>query len=325
MDDEPQHSMMPSAAASVSSTAIPSNQFVQTYIARLEDKERLSKGSMYLGHDVEIGGTKTKGQVLKDALDFSMWSRWKVFVSTTFRQHPALAWVNPEAGTRRVVRAFAFSIYMFTHIFFMLWLLPPSPCSQKPQEVKCDLPMMEGADVQELAVYRQQAQMCEMRKDLYTSQLKNWEKCQAEEYIVYTRGFMMSWMDLVVAILTEIAASLVMGIYEAAFEKSTVYGHRTEWEKVRIIQFWKIKELFGILFGAVWSAFCVFYIFMRVVNAGDQGAIEQSSAMSFCLGEEIVKPFIPILILWSLLHFGRKLAMGRFVLTLKKNLNEIFG
>jgi len=34
------------------------------------------------------------------------------------------------------------------------------------------------------------------------------------------------------------------------------------------------------------------------------------------LGEELAKPFMPILIVWALLHFGRKVAMGRFILTL---------
>ena len=54
---------------------------------------------------------------------------------------------------------------------------------------------------------------------------------------------------MVVALVTEIIAEIVMQTYFAAFKKTMVYGYRTLVEKQRIIQFWRVKEVFGIFFG----------------------------------------------------------------------------
>ena len=129
--------------------------------------------------------------------------------------------------------------------------------------------------------------------DAYIAQLNSlhiqYENCVAEAYFInFHPYFVMSGYALVVMLFTSGFAGLLVALLDIQFKKKKIREKRSIAEKLRIVQFWKLKEIFGFFFAMVWISGCIFYLFMFAVNTNTS---EYASNNAFAMIQQWVTPF----------------------------------
>jgi len=121
--------------------------------------------------------------------------------------------------------------------------------------------------------------------------------------------------QIVVMVLSSMVAAILVFFYEFSFKKTKVRTKKSITEKLRIVQFWKTKELFAMGFALCWISLCVFYLFTHAISVSSP---EDSNADIYVTGlvGKFFGPFAPVFAMGYLIHRATKIPIGRFVLTL---------
>lgn len=333
-DSEVVHSMAPGGSSRV---PVPSAAFMQRYLKRMEDKQvsddREPKQALTTTKmDYEAG--RSKGAALKQSLDFSTWSRWRIFVGVTLRQHAGLTWLAPQKESRRLVRAMAFWLYVFTHFMLIAWFFQDmvDACGERPVVNDCDCnaigqivngttspaPVVDISDcTQYLGVeFLDSCGNCLFEQCTALKRVEEYEACVDSYLLVDTEVFKLEWFKAFTVVMTELLSAILMVCYNSAFSKMEVKDYRTLAEKRRIIVWWKGKELFGLIFAALWIAFCCLYLFQFILNQKGDTKAQFTAMIVTGVLTQALRPFITITGIWILLFAGKSYPMGRFLLTL---------
>jgi C-terminal processing protease CtpA/Prc len=189
----------------------------------------------------------------------------------------------------------------------------------EPMEWSDDFAAWQGRALAEEAVTvnatdlaMMQAQ-CDAVKASVAYQVIEYEKCVEASYLFNFSFFKMAFSTAVLTFLLSVVAGMLVGLLAFSFKKKKIRDKRSIAEKLRIVQFWKVKELFAIFYAICWIGMCVFYLFMFAVNEhGDEYA--STNIFSFLM--QWLKPFGACYGIYLLITVGAKFPIGRFLLTL---------
>merc|ERR550537_777124 len=127
----------------------------------------------------------------------------------------------------------------------------------------------------------------------------------------------MTFFKFVTTILASFVSGALIGLLEFSFKKKKIRNKRSIAEKLRIVQFWKIKEIFALFFAMVWISCMVFYLFMFAVNNNNW---EVASGTGVAMFMQWVEPLFGCYITYLIVGYGAMYPLGRFVLVLAPNL-----
>jgi len=130
----------------------------------------------------------------------------------------------------------------------------------------------------------------------------------------------MSAYAFVVTIATSTISAILIALLDFSFKKKKIRDKRSIAEKLRIVQFWKVKEMFGLFFAMVWISFWVYYLFMFAVN---NNSYEYYSKNFFAMLMQWVKPMGNCYLMYLVISYGAKFPFGRFILTLAPDLLDL--
>merc|ERR1719271_627735 len=106
---------------------------------------------------------------------------------------------------------------------------------------------------------------CDAKQYALEAQQREREACIERLYFINIGPFQMSTRDFVLTIATSAVSAILIGLLNFSFKKKKIRDKRSIAEKLRIVQFWKVKEIFGMFFAMVWISAFVFYLFMYAV------------------------------------------------------------
>jgi hypothetical protein len=227
-----------------------------------------------------------------------------------------------KADSLALLRAFQFWIYVFTYFFFVaLYSVPGGEgvtCVEPPPaaEVKCNIDPALNAT--EAAVYQAQ---CDAYKENLNALHVEYENCVATAYLINLPPLIqMSARTFVVLLATSLVSSILIALLNFSFKKKKIRNKRSIAEKLRIVQFWKVKELFALFFAMVWISGCVYYLFMFAVNNNSR---ELAYKNGFAMFMQWVKPFYGCYGMYLVVAYGARFPLGRFVLVLSPGILDL--
>jgi hypothetical protein len=130
----------------------------------------------------------------------------------------------------------------------------------------------------------------------------------------------MSSHAFVVMVITSGVCSLMIALLNLSFKKKKVRDKRSIAEKLRIVQFWKVKELFGLFYAMVWISGMVFYLFMFAVN---NNSSEYASKNGMAMFMQWIKPLYGCYGIYLVVKYGARFPLGRFILVLAPGLLDL--
>jgi hypothetical protein len=170
----------------------------------------------------------------------------------------------------------------------------------------------EAVSVNATDLAMMQAQ-CDAAKMAVAHQVLEYEKCVEASYLFNFSFFKMAFSTAVLTFLLSVVAGLLVALLAFSFKKKKIRDKRSIAEKLRIVRFWKVKELFAIFYAICWIGMCVFYLFMYAVNEkGD----EYASTNMFAFAMQWLKPFGQCAAIYFLITWGATKPVGRYLLTL---------
>jgi hypothetical protein len=337
-EDEATHEMAPPASVSGNTqltgnarVPIPSTQFIGRYMSRLEERQKAAPKETFKAKDQEeldeeaarknadVEAQKSRAFVLRESLNVVDWSGPKIFIGVMQSKHRAFQWMAAQAESMALLRCLQFWIYVFTYFALVAIYSRPdqADCTVPPAaaDVKCIIdPAMNAT---EAAIYRAQ---CDAYKENLNSLQVEYENCQARAYFINLPFFKMSAYAFVVTILTSSVSAILIGLLNFSFKKKKIRDKRSIAEKLRIVQFWKVKELFALFFAMVWISLCVYYLFMFAVNMNNW---EYASKNGFAMLMQWGKPMINVYFIYLVISYGAKFPLGRFVLVLSPGIMDL--
>jgi hypothetical protein len=169
----------------------------------------------------------------------------------------------------------------------------------------------------EAAIYQAQ---CDAYKAQLNALAVEYERCRAEAYFIDFLGFQMSAYAFIVTIATSTVSAILIGLLNFSFSKKKIRDKRSIAEKLRIVRFWKVKELFALFFAMVWISGCVYYLFMYAVN---NNSTEYASKNGFAMFMQWVKPMYSCYGLYLIISYGSRFPLGRFILVLSPGILDL--
>jgi len=130
----------------------------------------------------------------------------------------------------------------------------------------------------------------------------------------------MTFRAFVIVFFMSVATALVVALFNFSFVRNKIRTKKSLAEKLRIVQFWKLKELFALVFCVCWIIACVWYLFMYSLSK--HGEREYASTMLMSTIMQWVKPFGMVFAVFIFIKFARK-PIPRFLLTLMPNLYDM--
>jgi hypothetical protein len=257
--------------------------------------------------------------VLRESLDVGSWSGPKIFLGVVQSKHRGFQWMAYKADSVSLLRCFQFWIYVFTYFGFLA-------VYSRPEQADCTPPPPAGVvtctidpDMNATQAAQYQAQCDAVQNQLLALQ-REYEQCQANAYFINIGPFQMSTYAFIVAIATSTASAILIGLLNFSFKKKKIRDKRSIAEKLRIVQFWKVKEMFGLFFAMVWISFWVYYLFMFAVN---NNTYEYYSKNFFAMLMQWVKPMGNCYAMYLIISYGAQLPFGRFILVLSPGILDL--
>jgi hypothetical protein len=307
---------------------IPSTQFIGRYMSRLEERQKAAPKETFKAKDQEEGtaekpadveAQRSRAFVLRESLNVTEWSGVKIFVAIVQAKHRAWQWMATSADSLSLVRALQFWMYVYTYFFFVALYSRPeqADCTEPPPAaaVECNIDTQGNAT---------KAALFQVQCDAYKAQLGQlhveYERCMDNAYFINLPFFQMSSHAFVVMVITSGVCSLMIALLNLSFKKKKVRDKRSIAEKLRIVQFWKVKELFGLFYAMVWISGMVFYLFMFAVN---NNSSEYASKNGMAMFMQWIKPLYGCYGIYLVVKYGARFPLGRFILVLAPGLLDL--
>lgn len=153
---------------------------------------------------------------------------------------------------------------------------------------------------------------------IYKLKWQEYDICM-EQYLITIPNsrdwfYKLCTMEFVVMGFCAFLSFLIVFVYEFAFKKTKVRTKKSITEKLRIVQFWKMKELFAMAFAMIWIGCCIFYLMSVTLAAGAEDSAARYFVTAFLM--KITGPYAAVFVLSFLILRAPRLPVGRFVLTL---------
>merc|ERR1719313_2164630 len=226
-----------------------------------------------------------------------------------------------EAETQSLVRCFQFWIYVFTYFFFVAVYTRPDTmaCGEPPASaatIECNIDPTMNATRQAMI-----QQLCDAKQAEMNRLQVEYETCVAQNYFIYFPPIIqMSIFDFILTMATSGATALLIGLLQFSFKKKKIKEKRSIAEKLRIVQFWKVKEIFALFFVMVWISATVFYLFMYAIN---NNTPEYYSKTGFAMFMQWVKPMYGCFGIYLVISYGARIPFGRFILVLAPGIMDL--
>jgi hypothetical protein len=232
-----------------------------------------------------------------------------------------MQWIAPKADSACLLRALQFYLALYTQFTLLaVYQLPGNggvPCTEPPPaaQVTCNI----DPDMNQTQAAQFQAQ-CDAYKEQLNRLHVEYEACVANAYFINLGFFRMTFRDFVVQILSAFVTAALLGCLAFSFKKKKIRDKRSIAEKLRIVQFWKIKEFFGLFFVMIWISGCVYYLFMYAVNNNHWDNFSKNFLGSI---QQYINPLVPCFIIYYLVKNGARFPLGRFILVLSPDLMDL--
>jgi C-terminal processing protease CtpA/Prc len=177
-----------------------------------------------------------------------------------------------------------------------------------------DAAELEGEEMSEEdkeALKQMQIEQCEEQKVVANAAYEYFEECKRQMYMI--PSLQLSWTQFWIVLFSSICTSLIVSLFMFSFTKTVIRSRKPIAEKLRIVQFWRLKELFAMVFCVFWICGCVYYLFMYSVNNPQR---EYATTNFAAIMMQWLKPFGLICAVMLLIYYGAKVPVGRFLLTL---------
>jgi hypothetical protein len=154
---------------------------------------------------------------------------------------------------------------------------------------------------------------CDAAKELAQAAYTYYEECAKNTYLFNMGPFKMTFRAFVIVFFMSVATALVVALFNFSFVRNKIRTKKSLAEKLRIVQFWKLKELFALVFCVCWIIGCVWYLFFYSLSK--HGEREYASTMLMSTIMQWVKPFGMVFLVFLFVKYARK-PIPRFFLTL---------
>jgi len=154
---------------------------------------------------------------------------------------------------------------------------------------------------------------CDAALEVAQAAYTYYEECSKSAYFFNIGPFKMTFVDFVLIFFMSVATTLIVALFNFSFVRNKIRVKKSLAEKLRIVQFWKLKELFALVFCVCWIIGCVWYLFFYSLSK--QGEREYASKMLMSTMLQWAKPFGMVFALFIFMKWARR-PIPRFFLTL---------